>query len=130
VVLTDQTDVIHKGPTPGCKENVQEVPAVVSEFSPGLLGLYGVWHCHDEVVPLLPVGLEVFCELHHEASTELHTTMQNSHFHHSSENELTVLLQNPSITFPADGVILNILVEREGELGYFHCTEARFDSGL
>jgi hypothetical protein len=28
-----------------------------------LLGLYGVWHFHDEV-PLLPVGLDVFCELH------------------------------------------------------------------
>jgi hypothetical protein len=45
---------------------------VVLEFSPGLLGLYGVWQCHDEAVPLLPVGPEVFCELHPEASTELH----------------------------------------------------------
>jgi hypothetical protein len=32
-----------------------------------------------------------------------------------------------SITFPADGVTLNFFVE--GELGYFHCIEARFDLG-
>jgi hypothetical protein len=43
----------------------------------------------------LPVGLEVFCELHRETSTELHSTIQNSHFHHASENGLTVLPQNP-----------------------------------
>jgi hypothetical protein len=74
---------------------VQEVPTVVLEFSPGLLGLYGVWYCHDEAVALLPVGLDVFCELHFKASTELHSTMQNSHFHHTSENGLTVLPENP-----------------------------------
>jgi hypothetical protein len=48
--------------------------------SRGLLGLYGVWHCYDEAVTLLSVGLDIFCELHSEASTELHSTMQNSHF--------------------------------------------------
>jgi hypothetical protein len=63
----------------------------VRPFCPGLLWLYGVWHCHDEAVPLLLVGLDAFCELHPEASTELHSTMQNSHFHHASENGLTVL---------------------------------------
>jgi hypothetical protein len=30
----------------------------------------------------LPLGLEVSCQLHPEASTELHSTMQNPHFHH------------------------------------------------
>jgi hypothetical protein len=34
-----------------------------------------------------------------------------------------------SITFPADGITLNFLVEQEGELGCFHCIEARFDLG-
>jgi hypothetical protein len=43
--------------------DVQEVPTVVLEFSPGLLGLYGLWHCYDEAVTLLPVGLDVFCDL-------------------------------------------------------------------
>jgi hypothetical protein len=51
------------------------VPIVVLEFSPGLLVLHGIWHCHDEIVSLLPADLEVFCELHPEASTELHSTM-------------------------------------------------------
>jgi hypothetical protein len=32
--------------------DVQEVPTVVPEVSHGLFGLYGVWHCHDEAVPL------------------------------------------------------------------------------
>jgi hypothetical protein len=59
-----------------------------------LLGLYGVWHCHEKAVPLLPVGLDVFCELHPEASTELHGMMQNSHFHHASENGLTAHPEN------------------------------------
>jgi hypothetical protein len=75
--------------------DVQEVPTVVLEFSPGLLGLYGVWHCHDEAVPYLPVGVDFFYELHPEASTELHSMMQNSHFHHASENGLNVLPENP-----------------------------------
>jgi hypothetical protein len=75
--------------------NVQEVPTVVLEFSPGLLGLYGVWHCHDEAVPLLPVSLDVLCKLHPKASTDLHNMMQNSHFHQASENGLTVLPENP-----------------------------------
>jgi hypothetical protein len=79
----------------GCKANVQEVPTVVVEFSPGLLGLYGLCHCRDEVVTLLPGGLEVFCELHSEASKELHGTMQNLYFHHASENELIVLPEIP-----------------------------------
>jgi hypothetical protein len=75
-----------------------------------LLGLYDVWHCHDKAVILLPVGMDVFCEVHHNASTELHSTMQNSRFHHDSENALRVLPENPqntvSITFPADGATL------------------------
>jgi hypothetical protein len=79
----------------GCKADTQEVPAEVLELCPGLLGLYGVWHCHDEAVPLLPVGLDVFCELRPEASTELYTMMQNLHFHRASENGLTVLPENP-----------------------------------
>jgi hypothetical protein len=60
-----------------------------------LLGLYGVWHSHDEAVPLLSVGSDVFCKFHSEASTELHSTMQNSHFNCASENWLTVLPGNP-----------------------------------
>jgi hypothetical protein len=48
-------------------------------------------HFHDEAVSLLPVSPEVFCELHPEASTELHGTKQNLHLHHASENGLTVL---------------------------------------
>jgi hypothetical protein len=59
------------------------------------LGLYGVWPCQDEAVPLSPVGLDVICELYPEVSTELHSTMQNSHFHLVSENGLTVLSENP-----------------------------------
>jgi hypothetical protein len=47
----------------------------------------------------LPVGLGVFCELHPEASTELHNTMQHSHFHHSSENGRTVLPDNNRATW-------------------------------
>jgi hypothetical protein len=84
--LADQTDG-----SLGCKADVQEVSTVVLEFSSGLLGLYVVWHYHDEAVPLLPVGLEVFCKLYPEASTELNSMMQNSHFHHAAENGLTVL---------------------------------------
>jgi hypothetical protein len=98
-----------------------------------LLGLYGVWHCHDEAVILLPVGLDAFNELHPEASTELHNTMQNSHFHHASEYWLTVLPENPktrvSITFPAVGVLVTLNFLVEVELGCFHCIESRFDSG-
>jgi hypothetical protein len=45
-----------------------EFPTAVLEFSPGLLGLYGIWQCHDEAAPLLPVDMNVFCELHPEAS--------------------------------------------------------------
>jgi hypothetical protein len=78
--------------------DVQEVPTVVLEFCPGLLGVYGVWHCQDEAVLLLPAGLDIFCELYPEASTELHSTMQNSHFHHASENEITILPKNPKAT--------------------------------
>jgi hypothetical protein len=74
--------------------DVQEVPIVVLEFYPWLFGLYGVWSCNDEAVHVLPVGLEVFCELHPDASTELHSTVQNSHFHHASENWLTELPEN------------------------------------
>jgi hypothetical protein len=85
VFLVDETDESHWGPSPHCKPDVQEVPTVVLEFSPGLLRLYGVWNYNDEAVPLLPVGLDVFCKLHLEASTELHSTMQNLHFHHTSK---------------------------------------------
>jgi hypothetical protein len=79
----------------------------------------------------LPIGLNIFSELHPEDSTELHSMMQNSHCHHTSENWLTVLPENPkntvSITFPADAITLNILPK--GEVGCFQCTEARFDLG-
>jgi hypothetical protein len=75
--------------------DVQEVPTGVLEFSAGLLRLYGVRHDHDEAVTLLSVGLDVFYDLHPRASTELHSMMQNSHFHHASENGLTVLHENP-----------------------------------
>jgi hypothetical protein len=70
--------------------DVQEVPTVVFEFSAGLFGLYGIWHCHDEAVPLLPVGLDVFCELNPETSTE----ETEFTFHHASEYGLTVLHEN------------------------------------
>jgi hypothetical protein len=57
------------------------------------------------------VGLD-FCKLHLEASTELLSMMQNSPFHHASENGLTVLPENPktmvSITSSTDGVTLNV----------------------
>jgi hypothetical protein len=66
--------------------DIEEVPSVVLEFSPGLLEMYGVWHCHDEAMPLLPVVLDIFCEQLPEASTELHSIMQNSHISHASEN--------------------------------------------
>jgi hypothetical protein len=79
----------------GCEAGDQEIPIAVLEFSPGLLGLYGVWHCHIEAVPLLPVGLDIFCELHPEASTERHSMMQNLHFHHASQKGLTLLPENP-----------------------------------
>jgi hypothetical protein len=107
---------VSKGQVHAVRHCVQEVPTVVPEFSPGLLGL---WHCHDEAV-----ALDIFCELHLEISTELHSSMQNSHFHHASENGLTVHLGNPQNTV---SVTLNFLVE--GELGCFHCIEACFDSG-
>jgi hypothetical protein len=85
-VLADQTDEVA---SPGCKADVQEVPSVVLESAPG------VRHCHDEAIPLLPVSLDIFYELHPEASTELHSTMQNSYVHHASETGLTVLPENP-----------------------------------
>jgi hypothetical protein len=79
-----------------------------------------VWHCHDQAVYLLPVGLEIFCELHRESSTELHSMIQNSHFHHASENGLTVLFsesQNTvSRTFLADGLTLNFLAALKDDL--------------
>jgi hypothetical protein len=84
-------------PGPGCKADAQEVPSVVLEFSPGLLGPYEAWLCHDEAELHMQVGLDIFCELHPKASTELHTTMQNSHFHHASESGLTVLPHNPKM---------------------------------
>jgi hypothetical protein len=71
------------------------VPTVVLESSPGLLGLYEVWHCHDATSHLLSSGLEVFYGLHREYSTELYSMKQNSHFHHASANGLIVLPENP-----------------------------------
>jgi hypothetical protein len=68
----------------GCKVDVQELLIAAFELSPGLLGLHGVWH-HDKAATLLPVGLDIFCELHPKASTELHSMMQNSHFHKASK---------------------------------------------
>jgi hypothetical protein len=56
-ILADQKDGSSWEPSPSCKVDVQEVPTVVLEFFPGLLWLYGVWHCHDEA--------------------ELHNAMQN-----------------------------------------------------
>jgi hypothetical protein len=68
------------------------------------------------------------CKLYPEASTELHNMMQSSHFHHTSENGLTIFPDNTktqqSITFPADGVLITINYLVEGELECFHCTEA------
>jgi hypothetical protein len=81
----------------GCKVDVQEVLTVVLEFSPGLIKLYQVWYYQAEAVPFLPFALEVFCELHPEASIEFYSMMQNSHFLCSSENGLTVLPEDPKI---------------------------------
>jgi hypothetical protein len=80
--LADQTDGSQQAPSPGCKSVVQEIRIAVLKLSlsPGLLGLYRVWYCY-EGVHLLPVGLEVFYEFHPETSRELHSTVQNSHFH-------------------------------------------------
>jgi hypothetical protein len=83
--------------SPCCKADVQEVPTAVLKFSPRLLGLYGVWHYHAEAVPLLPVGLDVSCELHPEASIELRSAIQNSYFIHASENGPTVLPESPKM---------------------------------
>jgi hypothetical protein len=69
--------------------------------------------------------------MHPETSTELHSTIQNSHFHHTSEkwaNSTPRESENEvSITFPSDGITLKIFVE--GELGCYYCIEARFDLG-
>jgi hypothetical protein len=56
--------------------------------------------------PSCQLAWTLSAELHPEASSELHSSMQNSNFHHASENGLTVLSENPK-TFPADGVTLN-----------------------
>jgi hypothetical protein len=79
--------------------------------------------------PLLPVGLDVFCKLHPEASTELHSMMQKSDFHPSSSNGLTVfrIPKHGKHNLPSRRVTLNFLVE--GELGQFRCIEAHFGSG-
>jgi hypothetical protein len=53
VFLADQTDESHEGPSLGSRVDVQEFSTVVLEFLPRLLGLYGVWHCHDEAVTSL-----------------------------------------------------------------------------
>jgi hypothetical protein len=47
-------------------------------------GWIGSGRFHNGAVPLSTVGLEVFCELHPETSTELYSTIQNSCFHHAS----------------------------------------------
>jgi hypothetical protein len=97
VFLADQTGGNHYEPSLGCNVDVQTVPnlLVVLEFSPGFLGLYWVWNYHDEAVLFLLVGLDIFYELHPKASTQLYSMIQNSHFHHISENGLTVLPENP-----------------------------------
>jgi hypothetical protein len=59
-----------------------------------LIELYEVWHYQAEAVAFLPFCLDVFCELYPEASKDLHSTMQNSHFHCSSENGFRVLPEN------------------------------------
>jgi hypothetical protein len=41
--------------------DVEEDPAVVLEFSSGLLGLYEVWCCHDEAVLLLAWSFSANC---------------------------------------------------------------------
>jgi ankyrin repeat protein len=84
-------------PRPGREVDVQDISTVALQFSSGLLGLYGFWHFHDEAVLLLPVGLDVFREIHPEGSTELHSTMQNSNFHQTSENGLRVLPETTKI---------------------------------
>jgi hypothetical protein len=53
--------------------NVQEFPTAVLELSPGLLGLYGDWHCHDEAVLSCQLPGS-FLRTHPEASTELNST--------------------------------------------------------
>jgi hypothetical protein len=60
--------------------DVQEVPTVVLEFSSRLFGLYGVWHFHDKAVLILPVGLDVSCELHPDTSTELLQYLYDAEF--------------------------------------------------
>jgi hypothetical protein len=75
--------------------SVQEVSTAVPEFYLGSLELYVFRHCHHQATTLLPVNLDVFCELNPEASTELHNPMQNSHFHRASENGLAILPENP-----------------------------------
>jgi hypothetical protein len=76
-ILADRTDA-----SPGCKK----FPLQCLDSLLGCSGLYGVWHCHDEPVPLSPVGLEVSCELH-----QLRTVRRKIQSHHASENGLTVL---------------------------------------
>jgi hypothetical protein len=66
-------------PSLGCNADVQEVPTVVLEFSPGLFWAVWISYFLDKAVPFLPVGLDIFCELHPKASTELYSMMQNSH---------------------------------------------------
>jgi hypothetical protein len=79
------------GPSPGRKADVQEVPTVVTEFSPGLLGLCAVWHFHDKTLAILPFGQDISCKMRPKPSTELHSTMQNSHF----TTLLKILPENP-----------------------------------
>jgi hypothetical protein len=57
--------------------------------------------------PLLPVGLDASanCFL---ALTEHHSMMQNSHFHHASDNGLQNMVR---ILFPVDGVTLTFWVK-------------------
>jgi hypothetical protein len=52
---TKQMEVVITGQVRAVKAGAQEVPTVVLELSSLFLGLCGVWHCHDEAVPLLPV---------------------------------------------------------------------------
>jgi hypothetical protein len=60
-------------------------------------------------------------------SRELESTMQNSHFHHPSENGLAEKHDKHNLPSWWSNRKLRAVVE--GELGCFHCIEARFDSG-
>jgi hypothetical protein len=51
--------------------------------------------CMGSGIVMMKRYLGFFYELHPKASTELHSMMQISHVHHTYENGLTVLPENP-----------------------------------